>query len=265
MDLKLAGKKALITGSTSGIGFAIAQSLLNEGVSVVINGRTEERVQEAVEKLSNLNPYKQSIIGISADIGTKNGVENLTNDINDIDILVNNFGMYSAKLFENITDEDWSDIINQNVMAGIRLSRFYLSKMIAKNWGRIVFISSESGIHIPAEMIHYGVTKTVQIALSRGLAEITSGTGVTVNTVLPGPTWSEGVEKFEPEIEKQNKVSHSEMEKTYTNEHRSTSFIRRFASVEEVANMVTFVCSPLSSATNGAALRVEGGLLRGNP
>lgn len=263
MDLKLVGKKALITGSTSGIGFAIAQSLLNEGVSVAINGRTEDRVQQAIEKLSNLNPFKQPIIGIAADIGTKKGVEKLSSDLKDVDILVNNFGIYSAKLFEDITDEDWSEIINQNVMSGIRLSRIYLSKMIAKNWGRVVFISSESGIHIPTEMIHYGVTKTAQIALSRGLAETTSGTGVTVNAILPGPTWSEGVEKFMSELAKQNKVSHSEMEKTFFKEHRSSSLIKRFASVEEVANMVTYVCSPLSSATNGAALRVEGGLLRG--
>lgn len=263
MDLKLIGKKALITGSTSGIGFAIAQSLLSEGVSIVINGRTEERVQQAIEKLAKLNPFKQTIIGVATDVGNAIGIEKLINEVKDIDILVNNFGIYSAKPFEEITDEDWIEIINQNVMSGIRLSRVYLSKMKAKNWGRIVFISSESGIHIPTEMIHYGVTKTAQIALSRGLAETTSGTGVTVNAVLPGPTWSEGVEKFMSELAKQNKVTHSEMEKTFIKEHRSSSLIKRFASVEEVANMVTYVCSPLSSATNGAALRVEGGLLKG--
>ena len=262
MDLKLIGKKALITGSTSGIGFAIAQSLLNEGVSVIINGRTEERVKQATEKLSKLNPFKQPILGIAADVGSSSGVEKLSSELKDVDILVNNFGIYSAKPFDEITDNDWLEIINQNVMSGIRLSRIYLRKMKEKNWGRIVFISSESGIHIPTEMIHYGVTKTAQIALSRGLAETTSGTGVTVNSILPGPTWSEGVEKFMSELAIQNNVSHSEVEKNFFKEHRSSSLIKRFASVEEVANMVTYVCSPLSSATNGAALRVEGGLLR---
>lgn len=263
MDLKLNGKKALITGSTSGIGLAIAQALLNEGVSVVINGRTEERVEKAIEGLSKSNPFKQQIQGIAADVGTLEGTEKLIKQLDDLDILVNNFGIYSAKEFEQITDDDWLQIMNQNVLSGIRLSRKYLSKMKKKNWGRIVFISSESGIHIPSEMIHYGVTKTAQIALARGLAETTSGTGVTVNSVLPGPTWSEGVEKFMTELATQNKVSNSEMEKNFFKEYRSSSLIQRFASVEEVANMVTFVCSPLSSATNGASLRVEGGILRG--
>ncbi|APJ04268.1 SDR family NAD(P)-dependent oxidoreductase [Silvanigrella aquatica] len=263
MDLKLIGKKALITGSTSGIGYAIAQSLLNEGAAIVINGRTQERVDQAIEKLSKLNPHSQKIYGIAADVGTKTGVEKLCHEINEVDILVNNFGIYSAKPFDEISDEDWIEFINYNVMSGIRLSRYYLSKMKAKNWGRIVFISSESGVHIPSEMIHYGVTKTAQIALSRGLAETTSGTGVTVNSVLPGPTWSEGVEKFMSELAKQTQKTNSELEKSFFKEHRASSLIKRFASVEEVANMVTYVCSPLSSATNGAALRVEGGLLRG--
>lgn len=263
MDLKLIGKKALITGSTSGIGFAIAQSLLHEGVSIVINGRTEERVKRATEKLLDSNPFQQKVVGIAADVGSAKGVEKLISELNDIDILVNNFGIYSAKSFEEITDIDWLEIINQNVMSGIRLSRKYLSRMKEKNWGRIVFISSESGIHIPTEMIHYGVTKTAQIALSRGLAETTSGTGVTVNSVLPGPTWSEGVEKFVSELATQNQISNSEQEKSFFKEYRSSSLIKRFALVEEVANMVTYICSPLSSATNGAALRVEDGLLRG--
>jgi len=263
MDLKLSGKKALITGSTTGIGFAIAQALLNEGVSVIINGRTEERVEKAIESLSKSNPFKQNIHGIAADVGSLEGTEKLIHQVNDLDILVNNFGIYSAKEFEQITDEDWIRIMNQNVLSGIRLSRAYLSKMKKKNWGRIIFISSESGIHIPSEMIHYGVTKTAQIALARGLAETTSGTGVTVNSVLPGPTWSEGVEKYISELATQNNVSNSDMEKTFFKEYRSSSLIQRFASVEEVANMVTFVCSPLASATNGASLRAEGGILRG--
>lgn len=263
MDLKLQSKKALITGSTSGIGFAIAQSLLQEGVSIIINGRTEDRVKAAIEKLNKQNIHKQNIIGIAADVGTQKGCEKLIEEVKHVDILINNFGVYAAREFEEISDDNWMEIFNQNVMSGIRLSRYYLSQMKKKDWGRIVFISSESGIHIPTEMIHYGVTKTAQIALARGLAETTLGTGVTVNSILPGPTWSEGVEKFVSDLAVQNNLSNKEMEKKFFKEYRSSSLIQRFASVDEVACFVTYICSPLSSATNGAALRVEGGLLRG--
>lgn len=263
MDLKLSEKKALITGSTSGIGFAIAQALLQEGASLVINGRTEDRVSYAIEKLQKQNTHKQVITGVAADVGTKAGCEKLIREVNDIDILVNNFGVYVAREFEEITDDNWLEIFNQNVMSGIRLSRHYLSQMKKRDWGRIIFISSESGVHIPTEMIHYGVTKTAQISLARGLAETTLGTGVTVNSILPGPTWSEGVEKFVSDLAAQNNLSNKEMEKRFFKEYRSSSLIQRFAAVEEVANFVAYICSPLSSATNGAALRVEGGLLRG--
>lgn len=263
MDLKLKGKKALVTGSTSGIGYAIAQSLLQEGASIIINGRTEERVLSAVDKLNKYNIHKQIVVGIAADVGTKEGVNKVISQVQEIDILINNYGVYAARDFEEITDEEWLEIFNQNVMSGIRLSRHYLRQMKNKDWGRIVFISSESGIHIPTEMIHYGVTKTAQISLARGLAETTLGTGVTVNSILPGPTWSEGVEKFVSELAEQNKITNKEMEKKFFKEYRSSSLIQRFASVDEVASFVTYICSPLSSATNGAALRVEGGLLRG--
>lgn len=263
MDLHLKNKKAFITGSTSGIGYAIAHSLLNEGVAVIVNGRTQERVDKAIKTLMQSNPFKQEIKGVVADVGNVSGAEKIIKELDSIDILINNFGVYSAKPFDDITDDDWLEMINANVMSGVRLSRAFLVKMKEKKWGRIVFISSESGINIPIEMIHYGVTKTAQIALARGLAETTSGTGVTVNSILPGPTLSEGVEKFISDLATKNKVSQTQQEALFFQDYRPSSLIKRFASVEEVASMVTYICSPLASATNGAALRVEGGLLRG--
>lgn len=262
MDLNLKNKKAFITGSTSGIGYAIANALLNEGVSVVVNGRTQDRVDQAIKNLSASNPFKQKIAGIVADVATSTGAEKAISELNDVDILINNFGSFFAKSFEDVSDDEWLKIFNANVMSGVRLSRAFLPMMKEKKWGRIVFIASESGINIPVEMIHYGVTKTAQIALARGLAETTSGTNVTVNSILPGPTLSEGVEKFIADLAAQNKISKAKQEELFFQDYRPSSLIKRFLAVEEVANMVAYICSPLAAGTNGAALRVEGGLLR---
>jgi len=261
MDLQLTGKTALITGSTAGIGLAIATLLAREGASVVVNGRTKARVDQAIAAIQKLKP-KGEISGIDADVSSAEGVAALTRKLSRVDILVNNAGIFEPKPFESITDGDWERFFQANVMSGVRLSRFYLPKMIAKNWGRIVFISSESGIQTPAEMIHYGMTKTAQLAISRGLAETTAGTGVTVNSVLPGPTASEGVDKFVEQLAKQNKQSPKDFEKEFFKSARPSSLLKRFATSEEVANMVIYVCSPLSAATNGASLRCDGGVVR---
>jgi NAD(P)-dependent dehydrogenase (short-subunit alcohol dehydrogenase family) len=261
MDLDLNNKKALVSGSTAGIGFAIASLLAQEGAEVIINGRTEERVTAAIEQISKAVPGAK-LIGVAADLGTVAGADALFAKVPEVDILVNNLGIYQLKAFPEISDEDWRNILEVNVLSGVRLSRHYLGKMLEKNWGRIIFISSESGVNIPVEMIHYGVTKTAQIALARGLAETTAGTGVTVNTVLPGPTRSEGVESFVKDAAKAQGVDQEQIERDFFKILRPSSLIKRFATSEEVANLVAYVASPLSSATNGAALRVEGGLLR---
>lgn len=261
MDLKLQGKRALVSGSTAGIGFAIAQSLAREGASVVVNGRSAKRVEAAVKTIRQ-NGVKGEVTGLAADLSTRDGVNALTRDLPAVDILVNNLGMYAPKPFEEITDEEWTQIFEVNVLSGVRLSRFFLPGMRERNWGRIVFISSESGINIPVEMIHYGVTKTAQLALSRGLAETTAGTGVTVNAVLPGPTRSEGVEQFVEQMAAAKKTDAAGIESEFFKTVRPSSLLKRFATPEEVANLVTFICSPLSSATNGAALRVDGGVVR---
>jgi NAD(P)-dependent dehydrogenase (short-subunit alcohol dehydrogenase family) len=261
MNLLLANKKALVSGSTAGIGFAIATALAQEGAAVVINGRSEERVDAAVRKIRQTTGNAETI-GITADLGTKIGVDLLVGELPVVDILVNNLGIYEPKPFPEITDEDWLRFFEINVMSGVRLSRFYLPGMLQTNWGRIVFISSESGINIPAEMIHYGVTKTAQIALARGLAETTAGTGVTVNSVLPGPTRSEGVEQFVAEMAKTQGTDKDTVEKDFFRTVRPSSLLKRFATVEQVAAMIAYVCSPIASATNGAALRVDGGVIR---
>ncbi|EEF59818.1 SDR family NAD(P)-dependent oxidoreductase [Pedosphaera parvula] len=261
MDLKLQNKRALVSGSTAGIGLAIAESLAREGASVIISGRSQARVDEAIKKL-RANGIKGEITGVAADLSTKPGVETLTRQVHSVDILVNNLGMYAPKAFEHITDEEWLKIYEVNVLSGIRLSRFYLPKMLENNWGRIVFISSESGVNIPVEMIHYGMTKTAQLAIARGLAETTAGTGVTVNSVLPGPTRSEGVGQFVEDMAKHNKTDVAAVEKEFFKSVRPSSLLKRFATSEEVAAMVTYVCSPVASATNGAALRVDGGVVR---
>jgi len=259
MELELSGKVALVTGSTLGIGFAIAQELVKEGAIVYINGRSPERIREAIDKLKK--HAKGEVRAAPFDLSQKEGAEALLKQVPKVDILVNNLGIYEVKPFQEITDEDWLRLFEINVLSGIRLSRAYFPKMKESQWGRIIFISSESGVHIPVEMIHYGVTKTAQIAVARGLAEITVGTGVTVNSVLPGPTYSEGVEKFVADSAKARNLTVEQVQKEFFTTIRPSSLIKRFATAEEVAALVAFVASPRASAINGAALRVEGGCI----
>jgi len=261
MNLKLENKTALVTGSTAGIGLAIARSLAAEGTRVIVNGRTEARVSEAIASITRSHPNAK-LDPFVANLANAEAAIEIARRFPSVDILVNNLGTYEPKPFEQITDDDWHAIIETNFMSGVRLSRHYLSRMKAANWGRIIFISSESATNIPVEMIHYGVTKTMQVALARGLAETTVGTDVTVNSVLAGPTRSEGVEKFIVDMARTKNVTPDKIEKEFFQTARPSSLLQRFATTDEVAALVTFVASPLSSATNGAALRVEGGLLR---
>src|SRR5437899_8712414 len=261
MNLQLDGKKALVTGSTAGIGFAIACALAREGASVVITGRTQQRVDNATED-TRKEIHDAKISGIAVDLATPDGISKCIEAAPAIDILVNNLGVYEPKPFEQIADADWASIIETNFMSGVRLSRSYLSRMRAANWGRIIFISSESAVNIPVEMIHYGVTKTMQVALARRLAETTAGTGVTVNSVLAGPTRSEGVEELIADLAKTKHVTPAAVEKEFFTTARPGSLLQRFATPAEIAALVAFVASPLSSATNGAALRAEGGVVR---
>lgn len=261
MDLQLLDKVALVSGSTAGIGLAIANTLAEEGATVIVNGRTEDRVNEAIATIKQTVPNAK-LQGVAADLGTTAGADALFQQIAEVDILVNNLGIYGAKPFDEIADAEWQNFFEVNIMSGVRLSRRYLPLMLQKNWGRVVFISSESGLNIPAEMIHYGVTKTAQLALARGLAETTAGTQVTVNSVLPGPTRSEGVEDFIRGLATSQQISPEQVEKEFFAKTRPSSLIQRFASTSEVAALVAFVVSPLASAINGAALRVEGGLVR---
>jgi len=261
MDLKLSGKTALVSGSTGGIGLEIATILAQEGATVIMNGRTQGRVDAAIDQIKQSIPNVK-LQGIAADLGTSAGAESLIQQVPKVDILVNNLGIYSSKAFADISDEVWMNIFEVNVMSGVRLSRHYLPLMLKQDWGRIIFISSESALNIPAEMIHYGVTKTAQLALSRGLAETTMGSQVTVNTILPGPTRSEGVEDFIQGLSKDQNISPEQVEKEFFTKMRPSSLIQRFASTTEVAVLVAFVASPLASAINGAALRVEGGVVR---
>jgi len=260
MDLQLVDKRAVVTGSTAGIGFAIAEALAKEGASVVINGRTERRVNEAVNKLW-ASGVRGKVEGVTADVGTVEGTNKVIRCFPGAEILVNNAGSFEVKPFEQIDDDDWKRLIEVNVLSGARLSRHYLRGMKERNWGRIVFISSESALQIPAEMIRYGMTKTAQLAVSRGIAETTAGTNVTINSVLPGPTASEGVEKFVQQLAAEQNTDAVAVEREFFRTMRSTSLLKRFAKPEEVAALVTFVCSSLSSATNGAALRVDGGVV----
>ncbi|MEQ9379462.1 MAG: SDR family oxidoreductase [Pirellulales bacterium] len=258
MDLQLTDKLALVSGSSKGIGLAIAAGLAREGAKVIVNGRSEESVSKAIDGLLADNPKAQlePFAGDMADAAT---VEALTSRFPAVDILVNNLGIFEPKEFENISDDEWRRFFEVNVLSGVRLSRAYLPQMKQQNWGRIVFISSESGIQIPAEMIHYGMTKTAQLAVSRGLAETCAGTAVTVNSVLPGPTHSDGLDDFVDQLS--GGQSFAEFEQEFFTKMRPTSLLKRFASTEEVANLVVYVCSPLSAATNGAALRVDGGVV----
>jgi NAD(P)-dependent dehydrogenase (short-subunit alcohol dehydrogenase family) len=257
MNIDLSGKTALVTGSTSGIGHAIAKGFAEAGADVLINGRTQSRVDEAIAKLLSAG----NVRGIAADVSTAEGCKILLASVPDVDILVNNTGIFEPKDFFDIPDEDWIRFFNVNVMSGIRLSRGYMPGMLKRNWGRIVFIASESAVMIPKEMVHYGMTKTAQLAISRGLAELSRGTAVTVNAVMPGPTMSEGVKTFVQDLAKQNGQSVDTAAANFIREHRPTSLIQRFASVDEIANMVVYVASKQASATNGAALRAEGGLV----
>jgi NAD(P)-dependent dehydrogenase (short-subunit alcohol dehydrogenase family) len=261
MDLQLDGKRALVSGSTAGIGYAIAEALAKEGAHVIVNGRTPARVEATVQKLTGAG-LKGKVEGFSADLGTSEGVNQIVARYPDVEIVVNNLGIFEPKPFEQIPDADWFRFFEVNVLSGVRLSRHYLPRMKDRNWGRIVFISSESGVHTPVEMIHYGMTKTAQLAISRGLAETTAGTNVTVNTVLPGPTDSEGVSVFVEQMAAAQKISREEVEKEFFRSVRPSSLLKRFAHVDEVAALVAFVCSPLSSATNGAALRADGGVIQ---
>jgi NAD(P)-dependent dehydrogenase (short-subunit alcohol dehydrogenase family) len=261
MDLQLEGKRALISGSTAGIGYAIAEALAKEGATVIVNGRTLARVEQAIASLKKAG-VGGKVEGLPADLGSASGASQTVQKFPEVDILVNNLATFDPKPFEEIPDEEWMKLFEVNVLSGVRLSRHYLPGMKKRNWGRIVFISSESGIQIPAEMIHYGMTKTAQLAVSRGLAETTAGTGVTVNTVLPGPTASEGAQRFLDNMAAAQKKTLKKIEEEFFQNIRPSSLLRRFATPQEVASLVAFVCSPLSSATNGAALRVDGGVVR---
>ncbi len=261
MNIDLSGKTALVTGSTAGIGHAIAKGLAATGASVVVNGRTQGKVDGAVAAITKAVPGAK-VRGVAADVSTAAGCKALLAALPDVDILINNAGIFEPKGFFDIPDEDWSRFYEVNVMSGVRLSRAYMPGMLKRNWGRIVFISSESGLNIPKEMIHYGMTKTAQLAVARGLAELTRGTAVTVNSVLPGPTMSEGVETFVKDLAKQNGQSVEEAASHFVKQHRPTSLVQRFASVEEIANMVVYVSSKEASVTNGAALRAEGGIIQ---
>lgn len=261
MDLGISGKRALVTGSTAGIGFAIARALAGEGAHVIVNGRTEARVNAAMRAIEQETAAGR-VTGVAADLGTREGCDRVLAQVPDVDILVNNVGIFEPKPFEQIPDEDWLKFFETNVLSGVRLCRGYVGGMRARNWGRIVFISSESALQIPTEMIHYGMTKTAQLAIARGLAETLAGTGVTVNSVLPGPTASEGVTEFVARMAAASGLDASAMEREFFTTARPSSLLRRFATPDEVAAMVAYVCSAQASATTGAALRVDGGVVR---
>lgn len=256
MDLQLTDKLAVVSGSTAGIGYAIAEALAKEGARVVVNGRTQAAVTEAVSKIG------RGALGFAGDLSDATKAAELARKYPDVDILVNNLGIFEPKPFEEIPDEDWRRFFDVNVLSGVRLARAFLPGMKRRDWGRIIFISSESAVQIPAEMIHYGMTKTAQLAVSRGLAESLAGTRVTVNCVLPGPTQSRGVNDFVGQMAKATNKSFEQIQKEFFQHVRPTSLLKRFITPEEVGSFVAFVASPLAAATNGAALRVDGGVLK---
>lgn len=260
MNLGLQGKLAVVSGSTAGIGFAIAAALADEGARVVVNGRTQERVDKALQGLKQRRDAEVS--GVAADLATAKGVETFLKQVPSADILVNNLGIFEVKPFLEIPDADWQRFFEVNVLSGVRLSRAYLPGMLQKKWGRIIFISSESGQQIPAEMVHYGMTKTAQVAVARGIAESVAGSGVTVNSVLAGPTESEGVGSFLQDMAKQQGKTAAQIEKEFFNTARPSSLLRRFATSEEVASVVAFVASDKAATINGSAVRAEGGVVR---
>jgi len=255
MDLQLKGKTAIVTGGSAGIGLAITKALAAEGVTVTVPGRSKEKLDSALAGIANVK-------AIVADPGTSDGADDLIQQVPDTDILINNLGIYEPKPFAEITDANWLKIFEVNVLSGVRLSRHYFPRMLERNWGRVIFISSESGIMTPPEMIHYGVTKSSQLAISRGLAELTKGTGVTVNTIMPGPTRSEAIVEFLEKMSTTKNPTPEQAEKEFFEKHRQSSLLQRLIESDEIASLVAFIASPLSAATNGAALRAEGGLLR---
>jgi NAD(P)-dependent dehydrogenase (short-subunit alcohol dehydrogenase family) len=261
MDFGLKGKSAVVSGSTAGIGFAIAAALAAEGAHVIVNGRTAARVTTAIEQIRQ-RVKNADVRGIPADLGTSRGVESFLQQVPDADVLVNNLGIFEIKPFLDIPDSHWLRFFEVNVLSGVRLSRHYLPGMLKKNWGRIIFISSESAQHIPAEMIHYGMTKTAQVAIARGIAESVAGTGVTVNSVLAGPTASEGANEFVDSMAKQQGVTKAEVEKQFFASARPTSLLERFETPEEVAAVVAFIASTQAISVNGSAVRAEGGVVR---
>jgi NAD(P)-dependent dehydrogenase (short-subunit alcohol dehydrogenase family) len=261
MNIILEGKIAVVTGSTAGIGHAIARGLAEAGASVIVNGRAQQRVDEAIAQIK-AGVHRAAVSGVAADLGTADGAKALLARVPQADILINNLGIFEPKPFFDIRDEDWDRLFRVNVLSGVRLARHYTPGMVQRGWGRVIFISSESALQIPVEMVHYGMTKTAQLAVSRGLAETVAGSGVTVNAVLAGPTRSEGVEKFVEQLGAQSGKSFEQIEKDFFRTVRPTSLIRRFATNEEVANMVVYLSSEQASATTGAAVRVDGGVVR---
>lgn len=260
MNLNVVDKIVLITGATQGIGFATAKKLCEEGAQVIINGRDKEKLDLAILKIIKDIP-EANITGIVADLKDKEGFEELTSQLPKVDILINNLGIFEPRNFEDIKEEEWLHMFNVNVMSGVRLSQFYLPKMLENNWGRIIFISSESALNIPKEMIHYGMTKSAQVSIAHGIAQLTRGTNVTSNSIIVGPSKSEGVMTFLDELGKQENKSFEEIEKEFFEVHRPTSLVKRFADVEETANMIVYIASSLSSMTNGAMLRADGGII----
>lgn len=259
MDLGLAGRRAFVSGSTQGIGFAIAEALVREGVEVVVNGRDQDRVQDAVDRLRGAVPGAV-VSGIAADFADAAQVEDLLDRLGDVDVLVNNVGVFEVAPFDRITDADWQRYLDVNLMSGVRLSRRLLGPMLTRGWGRVLFISSESGVDVPGEMTHYGVTKAGMLALGNGLAKLTRGTGVTVNTVLGGPTYSDGVARTVAGIARAQDVPEQELKDVLATA-RTTSLLQRFIEPEEIARLALYLASPLASATNGAAVRADGGVL----
>jgi NAD(P)-dependent dehydrogenase (short-subunit alcohol dehydrogenase family) len=257
MDLKLNGKSALVTGSTAGIGLAIARRLAEEGASVVICGRSQDKLDAAAREVGALGQVK----AVLADPATAEGAATLIAAVPSVDILVNNLGIYEAKPFTEITDADWHHLFEVNVVSGARLARHYFPQMLAQDWGRIIFIASESALVVPSEMIHYGMTKTAQLAIARGLAEQTKGTGVTVNSVMPGPTRSEGIVDFIRSVVPDKEAPEAEREQAFFETMRPLSLIRRLIDADEIGSMVAYLASPLAAVTNGAAIRAEGGIV----